>query len=56
MADSGKVPIHVTPMGHRYVEVRDLLRNERVQETLKKMTDLSKKHEQKSVGLKQKEK
>ena len=57
MADSKKVPIHVTHMGQRYVKVEDLVRNESVQETLRKMTALSEKHAQKSeseVELKQK--
>lgn len=59
MTDPNKIPIHVTPIGQRYVKVEDLLRNESVQETLKKMTALSEKYVQKSesgVELEQKEK
>ncbi len=59
MTDSNKIPIHVTPMGQRCVKVEDLLRNESVQETLRKMTELSKKYTQKSESeseLEQKEK
>lgn len=59
MTDSSKIPIHVTHVGQRYVKVEDLLRNESVRETLKKMTDLSEKYTQKSESeaeLKQKEK
>ncbi len=40
MTDCKKIPIHVTHMGQRYVKVEDLLRNESVQDTLKKMTAL----------------
>ena len=57
MTDSRKVPIHVTHIGQRYVKVEDLIRNESVQETLKKTTALSIKHAQNSeseVELKQK--
>ena len=40
------VPIYVTSIGQRYVKVEDLIRSQRVQNTLKKMAEISEKHKQ----------
>ena len=40
------VPIYVTSMGRRYVKVDDLVRSERVQNTLRRMADIWEKQKQ----------